>query len=77
MTEVNFEVQHRQDQANASLGDLKPRPCLGRTLSRAAIASKPAWLMARMHIPLGRYCRISPLVFSLVPRFNRWYGVAK
>jgi hypothetical protein len=25
----------------------------------------------------GRYCRIRPLVFSLVPRFQEWCGVAK
>ena len=25
--------------------------------------------------PLGRYCRIRPLVFSLVPRSHMWWGV--
>ena len=28
-------------------------------------------------IPLGRYCRISPFVFSLVPLSQAWWGVAK
>ena len=35
------------------------------------------WGRRAMLARLGRYCRISPLVFSLVPRSHAWCGVAK
>lgn len=28
-------------------------------------------------VPLGIYCLIRPLIFSLAPRFQEWYGLAK
>ena len=37
LLEVNFEVQHRQDRAMASLGVRKPRRSLGRLFNSDAI----------------------------------------
>ena len=34
----------------------------------AAIASESSWLTCAWLVLFGRYCRIRPLVFSLVPR---------
>ena len=36
-----------------------------------------AWVIVAMLVLLGRYCRINPLRFSLLPRSQEWYGVAK
>src|SRR5690606_7400698 len=36
-----------------------------------------AHVMCDMLVRLGRYCRMRPFVFSLVPRSHEWCGVAK
>ena len=63
--------------ASHSSGVLKPNRFLGRLLSLAAIASHPTWLTCAMPVLFGRYWRIRPFVFSLVPRSQEWCGVAK
>ena len=39
----------------------------------SAIASSSSWLNTLRSVPLGRYWRISPLVFSQMPRCQGLY----
>src|SRR5215475_5595338 len=59
------------DQCNTacslSAGVSKPKVFRGRRLSRRAIALRCAWEMRAKLVPLGKYWRTKPLVFSLLP----------
>ena len=49
----------------------------GRLFRLSAMASSCAWLCTDRSVPLGRYCLISPLVFSQVPRCQGLCGSQK
>src|SRR3990167_3021109 len=66
-----------KDAATFSAGVSYPSRHRGLRFSLAAIQSQSYCVEFFMSEPFGRYCRISPLVFSLVPRSHEWYGVAK
>ena len=51
-----------------SRGVRKPRHARGRSLSSFSTWRAWQWEMFRKSVPLGKYCRIKPLVFSFVPR---------
>ena len=51
-----------------SLGFMNPRVLRGRSLSSSATASRVVLRVDGWSVPLGKYWRRSPLVFSLVPR---------
>ena len=52
---------------NNSAGHLKPSDLRGRVFSFQAIASSSSCEKPLKSLPLGRYCRSRPLVFSLMP----------
>ncbi|WP_162948805.1 transposase [Streptomyces europaeiscabiei] len=54
-----------------------PRHLRGRLLSFVAMASRSSWLSVDRFVPLGRYCRSSLLVFSVVPRCQRLRGLRR
>ena len=62
---------------SASAGVSHPRVFLGRVLSARATASRSLGLCLLRSVPLGMYCRSSPLVFSLVPRCHGLCGSQK
>ena len=49
----------------------------GRMFSCSAIASSSSWLCTDKSVPLGRYWRIRPLMFSLLPRCQGLCGSQK
>lgn len=51
-----------------SAGVRKSRHARGRLFSTFSTRRTSQWEMSRKSVPLGKYCRIRPLVFSLVPR---------
>ncbi len=51
-----------------SAGVRNPRHARGRLLSRFSTRRTSEWEMSRKSVPLGKYWRIRPLVFSFVPR---------
>jgi hypothetical protein len=53
---------------NTSLGVLNPRHARGRLFKRISARRTSAWVMSRKSVPLGKYCRSNPFVFSFVPR---------
>jgi len=53
---------------NTSLGVRNPRHARGRLLSRTSAWRTSAWVMSRKSVPLGKYWRSNPFVFSFVPR---------
>jgi len=53
---------------NTRLGVLYPKHFRGRLFSFSTICSTCAWERVLKSAPLGRYCRISPFVFSFRPR---------
>jgi len=57
---------------NSWFGVLKPRHFRGRLLSRSMMLRSFSSVRVRKSVPLGRYCRMSPLVFSLSPRSQEW-----
>jgi hypothetical protein len=59
-------VAARRYSFNASAGVFQLRVLRGRLLSAAATASRSAALCLIRSVPLGKYWRSSPLVFSLV-----------
>ncbi len=61
-------THQRNSAVSLSAGVSQPRTLRGRLLSFAAITSRSACVRSLMLTPLGRYCRSSRLVFSLVPR---------
>ncbi len=63
--------------SNTSCGVAKPRTRRGRVLSRVAMRLSSRWFNPERSVPLGRYWRKSPLVFSLVPRCHGLCGSAK
>src|SRR4051812_49090751 len=71
-TIVEFAPVNSGGQRNSSVifsaGVIQSRVMRGRPLSSAAIASRSAWLWTARSLPLGRYWRSRPLVFSLDPR---------
>ena len=64
-------------RANASDGVIHWRVCRGRPLSSAATASRCAAEWTERSVPLGNYCRSSPLVFSFEPRCHGLWGSQK
>jgi len=66
----------------AQLGDpfaglIEPSRLRGRSLSSSATRSSSAWVIVPKSVPLGKYWRSSPLVFSLVPRCHGEWGSQK
>jgi hypothetical protein len=61
----------------ASRGVLSPRTRRGRRLSSWATARRSWALWTDRSVPLGKYCRSSPLVFSFVPRCQGEWGSQK
>src|SRR3989338_8028869 len=62
---------------NISTGHLNPSDLRGRVFSFHAMASSSACENTLRSLPFGRYCRASPLVFSLRPRCQGLCGSAK
>ena len=62
---------------NASAGVFQPSVFRGRPLSVEATASISSAVHRERSVPLGKYWRSSPLVFSLVPRCHGLCGSAK
>src|SRR5262249_28859569 len=60
-----------------SEGVRQPRIARGRLLSRSSIAASAAASCLVRSLPLGRYWRNRPLVFSFVPRSHGLAGGAK
>ena len=60
-----------------SAGVFQSSVCRGRRLSWAATRSSSTWLCAARSVPLGKYWRSSPLVFSLEPRCQGEWGSQK
>src|ERR1019366_7419499 len=58
-------------------GVIHPRGCRGRSLSSWATVSSCPSVKAERSVPLGKYWRRSPLVFSLVPRCHGLLGSQK
>ena len=52
----------------ASAGVFHPRVLRGRPLRASAISARSEAVCTLRSVPLGRYWRSSPLVFSLLPR---------
>ena len=63
--------------ANRSAGVIHPSVLRGRPLSRAATASSCSWETPPRSVRCGKYCRSSPLVFSLLPRCQGLLGSQK
>ena len=61
-------VGHRNASAKISSGVRNASDLRGRELRRAAILFNDAWVYPERSVPLGRYWRTKPLVFSFVPR---------
>jgi hypothetical protein len=61
----------------ASAGVFQPRVLRGRLLRAAATAARSLGLCLLRSVPLGKYWRSSPLVFSLVPRCQGLCGSPK
>src|SRR5215207_2409340 len=61
----------------ASAGVFQPRVLRGRLLRAAATAARSPALWLLRSVPLGKYWRSSPLVFSLVPRCQGLCGSQK
>ena len=59
---------HCNTSVSFSEGDIPWRVCRGRPLRECVALSRSVWVRADMSVPLGKYRRRSPLVFSLVPR---------
>ena len=49
----------------------------GLPFSSAATLSSSSWVCKDRSVPFGKYCRRSPLVFSLVPRCHGECGSQK
>src|SRR3954467_6895005 len=63
--------------SKASAGVLHPSVLRGRPFSVAATAARASALCMLRSVPLGKYCRRSPLVFSFVPRCQGLCGSQK
>ena len=61
----------------SSAGAFHPRVFLGRVLSRQAMSSSWSCENSERSVPLGRYWRSRPLVFSQMPRSQGAWGWAK
>src|ERR1700758_4106300 len=61
----------------SSIGFAKPKRLRGRSLSSAATQSRSVWLWTERSVPLGKYWRSSPLVFSQVARCQGEWGAQK
>src|SRR5215203_3614149 len=68
---------HNSSASSASAGVLQPSVFLGRALRAAATAAISSALWTLRSVPLGKYWRSSPLVFSLVPRCHGLCGSQK
>src|SRR4029453_8480016 len=62
---------------SASAGVCQFKVLRGRPLSAAATAARSSALCLLRSVPLGKYWRSSPLVFSLVPRCHGLCGSQK
>ncbi len=68
---------HCNASASFCDGVIQLRVCRGRPLSWWAAKSRSAWVSAAMSVPLGKYWRNSPLVFSFEPRCHGDFGSQK
>mmetsp|Transcript_119569 Transcript_119569/g.332465 ORF Transcript_119569/g.332465 Transcript_119569/m.332465 type:complete len:385 (+) Transcript_119569:871-2025(+) len=64
--ELPNEVLHRRSRT--PIGVCQPCVARGLVFKLSAMSSSSAWLKTLRPVPLGRYCPMSPLVFSRVPR---------
>jgi hypothetical protein len=64
-------------QAMNAAGDAQRRVLRGRLLRRPSTERRSAAAWIDRSVPLGRYCRSSPLVFSLLPRCQGLAGSAR
>src|SRR3546814_6150396 len=60
-----------------AMGHLKSKRLRGRMFSCSAMASSFSWLCTDRSVPLGKYWRIRPLMFSLLPRCQGLCGSQK
>ena len=67
----------RRCSSRASAGVRQPMTLRGRELMVAATASMSSLLHRERSVPLGKYWRRSPLVFSFMPRCQGLWGSAK
>src|SRR5215813_9707562 len=68
---------HCNTARSLSAGVSNPKVFRGRWLSRRAILFRLAWEKCERSVPLGKYCRSKPLVFSLLPRCQGLRGSQK
>ena len=69
-------AEHR-NSSRASAGVFQPSVLRGRVLSASATASRSSRECRDRSVPLGKYWRSSPLVFSFVPRCQGLCGSQK
>src|SRR5205823_7640075 len=62
---------------STSAGVFQPSVLRGRLLSVSATALRWLWFQRAKSVPLGKYWRSKPLVFSLVPRCHGLCGSQK
>ena len=72
-----FQAVIAMSSLSFSAGVAQPRVWRGRPLSSAATRSSWSWLWTARSVPLGKYWRSSPLVFSLEPRCQGLCGSQK
>jgi hypothetical protein len=65
---ASLEMADTNNWSSASAGVFQASVFRGRALSTAATAAISSALCRLRSVPLGKYWRSSPLVFSLVPR---------
>ena len=63
--------------SKTSIGFFQPSVLRGLPFSSAATLSSSSWVCKDKSVPFGKYCRSSPLVFSLVPRCHGECGSQK
>lgn len=70
-------IRPHDERVWTSMGVLKPRVFRGRLLRSLTASSTCDWVTVLKSVPLGKYCRNNPLVFSFNPRSHECYGRAK
>ena len=73
----SLDMANTNDCSSASAGVFQASVFRGLALSAAATAAISSALWMLRSVPLGKYWRIRPLVFSLVPRCQGLWGSQK
>jgi hypothetical protein len=60
-----------------SCGERKPRDLRGRVFNKRSTLATSAGVTLEKSVPFGKKSLMRPFVFSLSPRSQAWYGVAK